>query len=116
MSKMTKVTNCVRGVFSPLLSNIYLNEIDKMLEKAKEATREGKYVHLEYARFADDAVILVDGHHKWDWLWFGFIISVFFTCAWFLFLAVSVSGLCVYLFFSAQYSLPPVCFMVKTRL
>ena len=42
-----------------------------MLEKAKEATREGKYVHLEYARFADDAVILVDGHHKWDWLWSG---------------------------------------------
>ena len=59
------------GVISPLLSNIYLNEIDKMLEKAKEATREGKYVHLEYARFADDAVILVDGHHKWDWLWSG---------------------------------------------
>lgn len=59
------------GVISPLLSNIYLNEIDKMLEKAKEATREGKYIHLEYARFADDVVILVDGHHKWDWLWRG---------------------------------------------
>src|SRR6202008_4672460 len=36
------------GVISPLLSNIYLNEIDKMLEKAKETTREGKYMHLEY--------------------------------------------------------------------
>jgi RNA-directed DNA polymerase len=59
------------GVISPLLSNIYLNEIDKMLEKAKEATREGKYIHLEYVRFADDCVILVDGHHKWDWLWNG---------------------------------------------
>lgn len=59
------------GVISPLLSNIYLNEIDKMLEKAKEVTREGKYTHLEYARFADDAVILVDGHQKWDWLWYG---------------------------------------------
>jgi RNA-directed DNA polymerase len=59
------------GVISPLLSNIYLNEIDKMLEKAKEATREGKYMHLEYARFADDCVILIDGHHKWDWLWKG---------------------------------------------
>jgi RNA-directed DNA polymerase len=55
------------GVISPLLSNIYLNEVDKMLE----TTREGKYTHLEYARFADDVVILVDGHHKWDWLWFG---------------------------------------------
>lgn len=27
------------GVISPLLSNIYLNEVDKMLEKAKEVTR-----------------------------------------------------------------------------
>lgn len=59
------------GVISPLLSNIYLNEVDKMLEKAKETTCEGKYTHLEYARFADDVVILVDGHHKWDWLWAG---------------------------------------------
>ncbi len=54
MSKIKKITNCVRGVISPLLSNIYLNEIDKMLEKAKETTREGKYTHVEYARFTDD--------------------------------------------------------------
>jgi RNA-directed DNA polymerase len=59
------------SVLSPLLSNIYLNEVDKMLEKAKEVTREGKYTHVEYARFADDAVILVDGHMKWEWLWHG---------------------------------------------
>lgn len=59
------------SVLSPLMSNIYLNELDKMLEKAKETTREGKYTHVEYARFADDVVILVDGHHRWDWLWTG---------------------------------------------
>jgi RNA-directed DNA polymerase len=59
------------GVIAPLLSNIYLNEVDKMLEKAKEVTREGRYTHLEYARFADDLVILVDGHPKWTWLWEG---------------------------------------------
>ena len=29
------------GVISPLLANIYLNEVDKMLEKAKEVTRQG---------------------------------------------------------------------------
>lgn len=58
-------------VISPLLSNIYLNEVDCLLEKAKDVTREGKYTHLEYARFADDQVILVDGHPKWDWLWAG---------------------------------------------
>jgi RNA-directed DNA polymerase len=39
-----------------------------MLEKAKEVTRRGKYTYLEYARFADDLVILVDGFRKWDWL------------------------------------------------
>jgi RNA-directed DNA polymerase len=42
------------GVISPLLSNVYLNEVDKMLERAKEATRYGKYTYIEYARFADD--------------------------------------------------------------
>jgi RNA-directed DNA polymerase len=56
------------GPASPLLSNIYLNEVDKMLEKAKEVTRRGKYTYIEYARFADDLVILVDGFRKWEWL------------------------------------------------
>ena len=42
------------GVISPLLSNLYLNEVDKMLERAREVTRRGKYLNVEYARFADD--------------------------------------------------------------
>lgn len=53
---------------SPLLSNIYLNEVDKMLEKAKEVTKKDGYDHLEYARWADDIVILIDGHSNWNWL------------------------------------------------
>lgn len=56
------------GVISPLLSNIYLNEVDKMLERAKEVTRCGRFTYIEYARFADDLVILVDGFRKWEWL------------------------------------------------
>jgi len=56
------------GVISPLLSNIYLNEVDKMLERAKEVTRYGRFTYIEYARFADDLVILVDGFGKWEWL------------------------------------------------
>jgi RNA-directed DNA polymerase len=56
------------GVISPLLSNIYLNEVDKMLERAKEVTRKGRFTYIEYARFADDLVILVDGFRKWEWL------------------------------------------------
>jgi RNA-directed DNA polymerase len=56
------------GVISPLLSNVYLNEVDKMLEKATEVTRYGKYTAIEYARFADDLVILIDAHPRHDWL------------------------------------------------
>jgi RNA-directed DNA polymerase len=37
------------GVISPLLSNFYLTEVDRMLERAKEATRRGK-VHLRRVR------------------------------------------------------------------
>ena len=56
------------GVISPLLSNLYLNEVDKMLEKAKEVTREGPWMRVEYAWFADDMVILVGGHPRQAWL------------------------------------------------
>ena len=45
------------GVISPLLSNIYLTEVDGMLERAKEATRYGKYTEIEYARSHDDLVM-----------------------------------------------------------
>jgi len=56
------------SVISPLFSNIYLTEVDSMLEKAKEVTREGKYTHIEYARYADDLVVLIDKHPRWNWL------------------------------------------------
>ena len=55
-------------MISPLLSNLYLNEVDKMLERAREVTRNGKYTYIEYARFADDLVILVDAYKRHDWL------------------------------------------------
>ncbi|MBU1247130.1 MAG: group II intron reverse transcriptase/maturase [Proteobacteria bacterium] len=56
------------GVISPLLSNIYLNEVDKMLERAKEVTRYDRWTAVEYARFADDLVVLVDHHPRQRWL------------------------------------------------
>jgi RNA-directed DNA polymerase len=56
------------GVISPLLSNIYLTEVDRMLERAKAATRNGKYTYVEYARFADDLVVLIDAHPRHAWL------------------------------------------------
>ena len=56
------------GVISPLLSNIYLNEVDRMLERAREVTRNGKHTAVEYARFADDLVILMNADPRYDWL------------------------------------------------
>ena len=56
------------GVVSPLLSNLYLNEVDRMLEKAIDTTRNGKYTYIQYARFADDLVILIDSYSRHDWL------------------------------------------------
>jgi len=56
------------GVISPLLSNLYLNEVDKMLERAKVTTRNGQYTYVEYARYADDLVVLIDAYKRHDWL------------------------------------------------
>ncbi len=56
------------GVVSPLLSNLYLNEVDRMLEKAIDTTRNGKYTYIQYVRFADDLVILIDSYSHHDWL------------------------------------------------
>jgi RNA-directed DNA polymerase len=56
------------GVISPLLSNLYLNEVDRMLEKAIAITRHGQYTRVQYARFADDMVLLIDSHPRQDWL------------------------------------------------
>nr|WP_207726843.1 group II intron reverse transcriptase/maturase [Anaerosolibacter carboniphilus] len=56
------------GVISPLLSNIYLNAIDHMFEKAIKETRRKEYEQLDYCRFADDLVIAVNGHERLQWL------------------------------------------------
>src|SRR5499426_106959 len=56
------------GVISPLISNLYLNEVDQMLERAKAVTRHERWTAVEYARFADDLVILVDSHPRQQWL------------------------------------------------
>jgi RNA-directed DNA polymerase len=56
------------GVISPLLSNIYLTEVDAMLERAKAVTANGRHTYVEYARYADDLVILVNNDRRQDWL------------------------------------------------
>jgi RNA-directed DNA polymerase len=39
-----------------------------MLEKAIAISRLGQYTRVQYARFADDMVLLIDSHPRQDWL------------------------------------------------
>ena len=39
-----------------------------MLEKAIATTRSGGYTAVQYARFADDLVVLINAHPRHDWL------------------------------------------------
>jgi hypothetical protein len=55
-------------VISPLLSNIYLTEVAAMLERAQGVTANGRHTYVEYARYADDLVILVHNDRRQDWL------------------------------------------------
>jgi len=56
------------GVISTLFSNIYLTRIDKMFERAVRDTMHNGYQQIDYVRFADDMVILVNGHAALEWL------------------------------------------------
>lgn len=56
------------GNISPLLSNLYLDGVDEMMERAREVTRRNGYINLDFIRSADDMVILVHGHPKESWL------------------------------------------------
>jgi group II intron reverse transcriptase/maturase len=50
------------GPLSPLLANLYLNEVDWAFDAIRRKTAEGPYEAVNYHRFADDIVITVSGH------------------------------------------------------
>jgi RNA-directed DNA polymerase len=50
------------SVIGPLWANVFLNDVDKMLEHAQSATKQGDYEVVRYTRFADDLVVLVSSH------------------------------------------------------
>ncbi len=55
------------GVLSPLLANLYLNELDQaMEEETAKRRREGRWERVVYTRYADDMVSLVDGYPQWQ--------------------------------------------------
>ena len=56
------------SVLSPLISNLYLTEVDRMLERAKAVTRIGWRTAIEYCRFADDLVVFIGPHPRREWL------------------------------------------------
>ena len=55
------------GVLSPLLANLYLNELDQAMQEEMDKRRgAGKWERMIYTRYADDMVVLVDGYPKWQ--------------------------------------------------
>jgi RNA-directed DNA polymerase len=55
------------GVLSPLVANVYLNELDEaMEEEGKKRRRGGQWERVIYTRYADDMVVLIDGHRRWQ--------------------------------------------------
>ena len=55
------------GVLSPLLANLYLNELDQAMEEEMiKRRRAGRWERVVYTRYADDMVILVDGYPQWQ--------------------------------------------------
>ena len=50
------------SVIGPLWANVFLNDVDRMLEQAQVATKRGVFEAVSYARFADDLVVLVSAH------------------------------------------------------
>src|SRR6266478_2349030 len=56
------------GVLSPLLANVYLNELDEAMEEEGNKRRRGgrKWERVIYTRYADDMVVLIDGYPQWQ--------------------------------------------------
>jgi RNA-directed DNA polymerase len=50
------------SVIGPLWANLFLNDVDKMLEQAQVVTRDGRYQRIAYTRWADDLVVLVSNY------------------------------------------------------
>jgi RNA-directed DNA polymerase len=52
------------SVIGPLWANVFLDDVDRMLEQAQTTTKQGPYEVVRYTRFADDLVVLVSVHPR----------------------------------------------------
>ena len=59
-----------------LVGNIRQVVMSQLIGTIKVLSRGGRYTQLEYARFADDLVVLVSGHSRMEWLYNGAILRL----------------------------------------
>lgn len=52
------------SVIGPLWANVFLDDVDRMLERIQVEATQGPYEVVRYTRFADDLVVQVSSHPK----------------------------------------------------
>lgn len=52
------------SVIGPLWANVFLDDVDRMLEQIQVEAKQGPYEVVRYTRFADDLVVLVSSHSQ----------------------------------------------------
>ncbi|HEX2688689.1 MAG TPA: group II intron reverse transcriptase/maturase [Kofleriaceae bacterium] len=52
------------SVIGPLWANVFLDDVDRMLEQIQVEAKQGVYEVVRYTRYADDLAVLVSSHPK----------------------------------------------------
>jgi RNA-directed DNA polymerase len=52
------------SVIGPLWANVFLDDVDRILEQIQVEAKQGQYEVVRYTRFADDLVVLVSSHPR----------------------------------------------------
>jgi RNA-directed DNA polymerase len=52
------------SVIGPLWSNVFLDDVDRVLERIQVEAKQGPYEVVRYTRYADDLVVLVSSHFR----------------------------------------------------
>lgn len=52
------------SVIGPLWANVFLDDVDRLLEQIQVEAKQGPYEVVRYTRFADDLVVLVSSHPR----------------------------------------------------
>ena len=52
------------SVIGPLWANVFLDDVDRLLERIQVEAKQGPYEVVRYTRYADDLVVLVSAHPR----------------------------------------------------